>query len=730
MPIYKLKPLELHTGYYPTGAEWKNVVNIDPPPAPTWVPGEPLVPMPNYMIPPEPSFTPPENPHEDYDNGDGWIFGYDGLNRYCWMYMSITYPSSVNGWVWNFTSRVWEYYGSRMGATESNGWIWDGSGWIYSLPQQTRADLENVFIPDQLIIYFYVHDKGINDDSGWSPHTNLYEIENDIVELGELRMGFDEEEYAFALEDITFKVQNDSGVWDEILHPDMVTSVRIIHTHIIKLQNGSVEYHEPRPIFYGIIDKSNIPHRGNVGFHDVHYGKYREYEFTALNYFSSLKEVSIKELREAIKNDGYDYSRIVRINENLPVPSGVLVAADERGWTRDIVDGYNSNNMQGFPSAGYVRYDVRYITLIRVFRNIFNLIFPDSDSLVIKSDTEFKNAAINDVWKLDSNTTDSNVCIYFGINVLIRPQPSGSITYDDIYRSSFFDDDTSRSPWSFFKHENCLSLLKELLINFGLVWRADYEILDTVAHLYRWHINFELLTRFEGNNVNDFSNDDVHNDIEGATQSKKFDGAQINVTNYGDVTDTIEEDRSPLPSAIIYATPTDKTKKLSTPFASWEHDKTKTLYTPHNTMTIQQSLFGYANDRMIPINRYTTHFGFDGSITETYPKYYPPPPTRLSMGEEVPAERDWDNMLQLHARDGDNAYKQFFGQMVINYYAGKYGIYTNFIRNSLRFTVDRIDIEPLDTITINEEQYIVMQVEKDFLKGISKLTLKEYKIST
>ena len=771
MPIYKLSPIELHTGYKPK-PEWKNVETMEPPPPPTWVPGtprtappnwnpnEPMHTMPDWEIAPEPDWYPDYNQpgwdeDRDFYNGDGWVNTQNGG----WYYMGPPSASS-NGWQWNFDTRIWEYngplrdrdntgwvynwetneweyHGNMIYPYQYNGWVWNPNSnppaWEYRYPsQQATANLESVFIPDQLIIYISVYSKPDYDSSfdGWDPRINVYEIENDIVEIGTLRMGFDEEEYSFAFEDITFKVQNDTGVWGDkidpvtgwggILDPDMVSEIRIIHTHITKDENGELHYSEPKGVFYGVIDK-NISHTDSVGFDDENYSKYREYEFTALNYFSNLKEHSIKELKEKIKAVGSDYQRVWTSGRDW---FGTGQPA-EWGWTDDIVQGFRKT-IQNIDST---RATVHYIKVVKLFENIFRLIFPNLNSFVIKSDTRFKNTGYSSKeWFLDSNIDDNDICIYFYTHTRVTATLGTKIFEKDIYTKSFFDDDytKTKTAYSFFKHENCLSLLKELLIDFGLVWRAKYEIIDEVR-LYRWNINFELLTRFEGEPKN-IDNDEVHNDIEGNMQAKKFNDVQVSITGYEDVTNykvPPEPDNTGLnPVANLwnkYALQTSKIKKITTPFISWIHNM-KSLLEPHATLRIQQCLFGYWQEetKMIPINQYIACYGTNEKVEEVYPNpnYFIAP---------VPNEDKVDIESFVNLSVDHNYYRQFFAEMVANYYAGQYGIYTNFARKTLSFTIDGIDVEPLDTTIIQGKQYIITEVEKNFMEGTSKLTLKEYK---
>jgi hypothetical protein len=263
------------------------------------------------------------------------------------------------------------------------------------------------------------------------------------------------------------------------------------------------------------------------------------------------------------------------------------------------------------------------------------------------------------------------------------------------------------------------------------VWHVDYKILNS-TDIYKWDINFELVSRFNGNDRGTLY-DKIHKDIEGTIVARQYDGAIVNVSGYGDVSNyKFPEPTNYIESPITrqwnrYETPTDKMKNLTTSFLSWINDINKGGHYLNTDLKVQQCLFGYdnSNDRLVPINRYRTHFGSDGSITEEYPKYYILP----YMNKESDYNTNYGSMDSINSKQlfaNHPFYRQFFAEMVANYYAGEHGIYTKFIKNSLSLTIDLIDIEPLDVITIDTKKYIVLRAEKDFVDGSSKLELKEY----
>jgi hypothetical protein len=103
--------------------------------------------------------------------------------------------------------------------------------------------------------------------------------------------------------------------------------------------------------------------------------------------------------------------------------------------------------------------------------------------------------------------------------------------------------------------------------------------------------------------------------------------------------------------------------------------------------------------------------------------------------EEYPRERHIEVYERLKDDTKDNTEdftdnnefnRQYFAEMVANYYAGQYGIYSQMSKNILNFKVDITDIEPLDKMAIRGKTYIVMQTEKDFLQGTTKIELRGY----
>jgi len=200
----------------------------------------------------------------------------------------------------------------------------------------------------------------------WDDFTNLSQatiIENDLVEIGTLKQSFDEDEFKFKFDNINFKVLNDSGDWDWMLSQSTTTEVRIVY-----LKQINSEAYNFKGMFYGIIDKSTISHSNDVGPDDLNWGRYREYEFTAIDFLSCLKEIPISDLRDLIITEPPDF---------FDVGGGI------------ILDGSFENHLREDDTGRIPPITFNcYITFIKLFKNIFRLLFP-VNSFVIKSDMRF-----------------------------------------------------------------------------------------------------------------------------------------------------------------------------------------------------------------------------------------------------------------------------------------------------------------------------------------------------
>jgi hypothetical protein len=525
-----------------------------------------------------------------------------------------------------------------------------------------NIEIDNPFKADQLIIYFLVYDNPIREDDpkpkSWDDFYQVTEmLENTITDLGTFKQSFDEEEFQFKFDNITLKVLNDNREWDWILSQDTTTEMRVVY-----YKHTSMTKYNLKGIFYGIVDKSTVSHTNDVGPDDANWKHYREYEFTAIDFLSILREISISELRNSIQEadfwtDGYavvDREEVInpREDDNGRVPQMSFSA---------------------------------YITVANLFKSIFNLVF-SLTTVNIKSDFSFSFTGQNNIWYLDNITKNKNqnICIRAFSLFISDWNREGDI----YYTGSFFDDNENIPLHSFFKYENCLTLLKDLLINFGLVW--NYTIKVNQIETWQFNFTFNLMSRTHGNLIN--LNDDILTDIQGNTNKPTINGVAVEVANHGTTTNYINANLRQATGMRGYATYNDKMKKLFTPFISFAKggSASQCFYVCSNI---------YALPSLQLINNYTI--------------------TYLQGSEAYPAGRPTaDTEADIH--------KQYFGEAIANYYAGKYGIYTKSFINNLSFSVDSLEVNLLDRLTIDNKTYTVTQVEKDFLEGTTKIEVVEY----
>ena len=641
--LYKVKPVQLHTGHYPGEPQWKYPIDIDPHPG-----------------------------------GDEGIEGPP-------IQHSITTPSPAD--------HADAELVSDLIASQPKSGVASPLDLIVSQSKpEPNLVLLNPFIPDHLFIFILVYDKDELETAEqnqtelptWENINDAIEIENDILELGILRMGFDEEPYEFNLEDITIKVVNDTYIWDTILSRDTLTEIRIVVAQPRdEAYNTAYIYENMKGLFYGVIDKDSITFDDNQNDRSL-----RKYEFTALNYLSILKEVSISDLRNALENDTPDF--LTR--------DEVLVGIDE--WERLPED----QDTGRIPQLTYAC----YFTIVNIFRHIFKLIFP-LQSIEIKSDTYFTLRDDTAGWYLNSieKSTQENICILAYKKLFADWNQLGEYQYG----GTFFDDTEGKIPeYSFFQYENCASLLKELLISFGLLWYANYSVLSNIR-LWKFQIDFTLTTRFLGKLVD--LNANIHNDVKGIVKIQESNGVIIDVPRFGSTTNYVNANIRPSSSHGVndetrrrgYAVPNDKMKNLITPFVSFQGPNAGS----------EQCIYGVKNNTMRATDKYVVQYG---NKTETYPN------RRWRSSEE---DDKLGHPNEYYGKSDKAYHKLFFAEMVANYYAGQYGIYKNLSFDTLNFTVDTLDINPLDKLYFNDKLYIIMRTEKDILKGSSKIEIREYR---
>jgi hypothetical protein len=549
-----------------------------------------------------------------------------------------------------------------------------------------------------------VYNKDEQQGITWEKFASVKEIRNDITEIGTLRMGFDDELYNFKFEDITFKVLNDTGLWDEILSQETVAEIRIVYSSFSE-SNKCREY---RGEFYGIIDKTSITHSNDVDPADAMWGKYREYDFTALNYLCGLREVSILELREALKNK---------------------VINSDFSFLPNIKHGLVSN--------------IDFIRVDDVIKTAIELIYTGDIEVSVKSEIEFSsrfNAEAADAefmgtWYLDTSKPNNK-----SITMIFKRYPSTGPTCNDTFwdGDGFDNNEENKTKFTFFNYENSLVLLKDLMLYFGLVWYIRYEL--NLQELWKFKVYFNLCPR-DQNKLPKNLNSEIYDGIDGGSEKQKS-GVTVSVLDSVEVANsninikmrrgttngsetTNKRELTPSPKA--------DNVKLSTSIMSFYVSKDDNADTQKNILG--QSLYGFLYDQnkelfftipsagislknpgMLPLNRYSVTY--PSGKQENYP---------LGNREGIIFGGDTRPIGSTRSifHTDPLIYRSYFGEMIANYYAGQYGIYSS-IKSVLKFTIDTLDVQPLDVISIAGKKYIVMQVEKDFIDGNSKLELKEY----
>jgi hypothetical protein len=301
------------------------------------------------------------------------------------------------------------------------------------------------------------------------------------------------------------------------------------------------------------------------------------------------------------------------------------------------------------------------------------------------------NANENVCWYLDTNRDKvKNVLIPFWF------------TQGNKSHTNFWCDDESLYDYSqsFFKFNNCMSLLRELLINFGLVWKINYIV--NKQQIWKWDIKFNFSSRFFNNDRSDLVTK-IYNDIQGKPLPLS-NGLLVSIVKGKNIS-----------NILISSTRNEKTlwrtvphregmKKTTTFFKSYQPaDRCK------RNLEMKQCLFGHKEDNIVaPLDSYTVFRNNEIHVTH--------PLNRLSV--------NYDKNATITKEEAETC-QSYFAEMLANYYEGPFGIISN-IKNVLTFTVGTIDIEPLDFMLIKDKKYIITEVEKDFIQGNSKLVLKEY----
>ena len=112
----------------------------------------------------------------------------------------------------------------------------------------------------------------------------------------------------------------------------------------------------------------------------------------------------------------------------------------------------------------------------------------------------------------------------------------------------------------------------------------------------------------------------------------------------------------------------------------------------------RQCLFGYRNGKIYPLDKFVVDYG--NSTFETY-------------------------QVSVSGDQNDQKHKRVFAKMLANYFGGMYGMFS-VPRETLSFTVDTLDVKPLDRIPLAGKEYTVIQVEKNFIEGTSQIELRNY----
>jgi len=430
-------------------------------------------------------------------------------------------------------------------------------------------DLVPPIIPHRIHIYFGVSD--LSEPVDWSL-TNVTEINNDITELSPLRESFDEEKNSITFQDIQIKVLNDTGIWDTILDLSKNTEVRIIYEKPIYQQSSQYT-----PLFWGKVDKNTISYNDDVGVNDSNYKKYREYDFTVIEYTKTLQDVSIQRLRDTLESLGYEY-----FSNKFYFGSSEIPIFKVEGLHATIVTYY-------------------YITVKRLLQTIIKLIYSSNTVIDIKSNIEFYERYSGNKWYLDTDKiNDENILIIF------KRQIQG---WAIDYRETFFDDKDFTDNFSFYKYNNCLELFKELITNFNLTWKVYYTC--TAPNIHQFSTNFKFMTRTNGS-LNNNIIPNIMKGLSGKITTNEGNGCIVSVLNYGDVTNNkLIVDIFNSTSYIAEAPQTDKMIKYNTPFTSFCPKNNQTTYD-----ALKQCFLGYNNGKLYPINKFVVKYS--DTVSETY----------------------------------------------------------------------------------------------------------------
>jgi hypothetical protein len=626
---------------------------------------------------------------------------------------------------------------------------------------KATADEHNpTFIPDQLLIYFLVIITKEEAElvSNWDEFTTPLMLEDSLLEIGTLRKSFDEEEFKFKFDNIDFKVLETDGMWSWILGKDVTTEVRIVHSKRIDRETCDL-----KGVFYGIVDKNTVSHSNDVGPDDGNWELYRQYEFTVIDFLSCLREISISDLRDFIDSGSFDYfARHKVTGDTTQVNGGIATSINllEQALFEFFLSYYNS------PNATLIKCPISvYINIEKIFKAIFSLIFP-LHSLTVKSDTIFRHdKSCNEDTEvidgfLDTDREDKNILIRFknaiysihvagipeGQSVMVPPTVMYSGTSFD-FKNTFFDEDTSKTTYSFFRYGNCLELLKELLFSFGLLWHT-HIILTNILCPWKFEFVFKLMTRFQSE-LNPILTSEILNNVTGNIVQKL--NSVIVTTSSGSIINyELDPAKIPSESAIIdkvhtskdgkleekfewftkvgYATPNDKMKNITTPFISIPSENWFCGVSYEEILfdtDCYQCLWIVYNNQTYPVNKFICSY-FEDEI-ETYPQ-------KAVVNRFNNYHNVTNDEYKQHINKDD--YKKIFkhpihrlhfAEMVANYYGGKYGIYNKLNIRCLTFMVDTLEVNLLDKIEIRYINYIVVKTEKDFLQGTTKLELRELK---
>jgi hypothetical protein len=542
--------------------------------------------------------------------------------------------------------------------------------------QNNQNEFRSYSIADQLLIFVFVH-----DGSGvWGNFDTVIDIKGDIVDVGALKRGFDDEENKIVFENITFKVLNDFGHWSSILDNKVTSEMKIVRAFPSYTTPNT--YDDWVPLFYGVINKSNIDYSVDETPDSPYWLSYREYEFTVISYLSLLKKAFILDLYSALDDKEGDYyvcGDVCVENQNLAVGD-----KPERGGVHNEETWYTPLVYNG------------YIQVWKIIEGIFEVVY-DNVEVNIKSDIEFYTRNNNtDIYYLDkTRPKNENVCILF------CNASQGLRSYGQLFGAS-----SSQAPNKFFGHEDCLSLLKELMISFGLIWRARYEK-DGQA-MWDFRVVVDLTTRLQGDDMISVDvADGMHNDVKGSIEDKEYTGVRITVVGHGDVTNYTQQGNT-----LVQAPYNKKMKSFTTPFVSAQRQKNGSY------MANWQNLYGgksFEFDTLQPLDQFDICRA--GKPRETYPV------TRHPLTEQQEDPKGSGKYKELDTRE-QAKHKLYYGEMLANYYSGLYSGFVG-VEHILTFTHDSMGWLPLDLYSVGGMKYIVLSVEEDIFNGSSKLKLKE-----